>query len=128
MKSTFDNYNDAIMFIALSIMEAQNPNSGWSEIMAVIGSSEVLKLVRLMPGLTIRIPTMKELSRDMHAALYIYHQYTDKITDDTFKLRYGIDDNIKILKARARDWQKFMEKNNIDPEMFFRRTMLVSKE
>lgn len=128
MKSTFNNYNDAIMFIALSIMESRNPNSGWSEIMAVIGSSEVLKLVRLMPGVTVRIPTMSELSRDMHAALYIYHQYTDKINDDTFKSRYGINDNIKILKARAREWQKFMKVNNIDPEMFFRRTMLVDKK
>lgn len=107
------NSEKAFLFISLSILESQG-FPGLSALISVVGPNTLLKLVRLYSGGSIKIPTSRELSRGIIAALYVYHKYAEPLQEEDFLRKYKVDMNLNTLHTIVRKWEDYMKKQDVD--------------
>lgn len=107
------NSEKSFMFLALSVLEARG-NTGLPALMSVIGLNNFLKLVRIYSGGTLKVPTTRELSQSIIAALYIYHKYAEPIPENEFLKKYNVDISIKVLHSIVEKWEDYAEKQGIN--------------
>lgn len=116
------NSEKSFLFLSLSILESQG-YPGLSSLIAVLGPHNLLKIIRLFSGGSIKVPTAKELSRGIIAALYIYHKYVEPIPEEQFLNRYQVDMNLNVLHTIVRKWEDYMKKQNVDIKVLLQSAM-----
>lgn len=118
------NSESSFLFLALSVLESRG-HSGLSALISVIGANNFLKLVRLYSGGNIKVPTGRELSQSIVAALYIYHKYAESLPEDVFLKKYDVDMNIKVLHTIVEKWEDYAEKQGINIKVLLNSVMDV---
>lgn len=108
------NSEGSFLYLALSILS----ESGFpyiSALMAIIGPSNFLKMVRLFSGTTFRMPTTMELGISIYSALYLYHKYVEPMDENNFFKAYEVPKDFRLgIKTRVKQYEKYMKQQKID--------------
>jgi hypothetical protein len=68
---------------------------------------QIINFVKVFGGETIKVPTPREFSRDLFAALACYHVLVEGKSWDWFELKYKLNGNsVRTLQARLDYWIK----------------------
>lgn len=108
------NSENSFLYLALSVLSEEGYPS-ISAICAVIGPTNFLRLVTVLGGANLKIPSSMELSTSVVAALYLYHLYVESMSEKDFIQAYEIDlVTLMAIKKRAKQWIKSMKDKGIN--------------
>lgn len=101
------NAADALVFLALSVMQSRDPKSPIPELLYVLSNEQLVTLIRLFSGTTVHFPTVEDYRKNLLTALYIYHRIVEGKKNDWFRKRYGVKASAwRTVKARFEQWKE----------------------
>lgn len=108
------NSENSFLYLALSVLSEEGYPS-ISAICAVIGPANFLRLVTVLGGANLKIPSSMELSTSVMTALYLYHLYVEPMLEKDFIQAYEVDlVTLMAIKKRSKQWIKSMKDKGID--------------
>ncbi len=107
--------DSCLAYIAMQVL-CSRERSLIPEILYILKPEQVLQFIKVFSGETIRVPEIEEFSKDLSAALAIYHIVIQGNSWDSFSIKYNRDGNyLRHIKRRVRDWSETIS----DPEKQF---------
>lgn len=106
-KSHHANLNNSTEFflIAISLLENDSKTNIMPELMQVFTPKQIIILSQIFGGKSIKIPSTKELSLSLKAALYIYQTtFLKKDYADIFKELQVTEFELELIKEKAESW------------------------
>ena len=67
------------IYIALSVLASQNDDTFIPELLFLVSPEQAMNLMRAFGGERLYVPTPKEFSRDLMAAVVAYHQKSEQV-------------------------------------------------
>lgn len=108
------NSENSFLYLALSVLSEEGYPS-ISAICAVVGPANFLRLVTVLGGANLKIPSSMELSTSVMTALYLYHLYVEPMSEKDFIQAYEVDlVTLMAIKKRSKQWIKSMKDKGID--------------
>lgn len=108
------NSENSFLYLALSVLSEEGYPS-ISAICAVVGPANFLRLVTVLGGANLKIPSSMELSTSVMTALYLYHLYVEPMLEKDFIQAYEVDlVTLMAIKKRSKQWIKSMKDKGID--------------
>lgn len=103
-----------LLFLAMSVSSVRS-KSPIPELVLMTDTNQLMDMIKIFGGQTIRIPTVTEFQEDMHTAIAIYHVEVEGKSWDWFAEQYNIDGfKMRTIRALHRYWVDMLEKEGID--------------
>lgn len=104
----------SFLYLALSILSEEG-YPAISAICAAIGPANFMRLVKVLAGTNLKVPTQMELSTAIMTSLYLYHKYVEPMSDKDFNQAYEVDLVTQMaVKKRAKQWLKSMGEQGVN--------------
>lgn len=125
-KLTQEEYSsDDFLLVVFSLLESKG-YYGFLELNSLLNDSQfkkdlqIFNLIRLMGGMTLKIPPLSEVSYCLKTCVYIYYcLIKDSVTDSQAKIILNLtDDDCQDLKQEAMKWYNYILKEGYDLENF----------
>ena len=116
--------SDDFFLIIFSLLESKG-YTGFLELQAVVDDTEtLLKILRLMAGMNIKIPSLSDFSLSLKTCVYIYYSLIrESGSDNTIRNLLNItEEEEKIYAEEFKKWYTYILKQGYDIEDFMKIT------
>ena len=113
------DYNDIsekseFFYIALSIFLSREEKSVIPEIMTFMSSEQVMNFIKIFGGYTVKVPSEKEFSNDLYAAIIIYYRCSEKLSWGAIQNKLKLSARkLNYVKKSIIRWINFLEKEGL---------------
>ena len=123
MKVELDSFS-SFFYIALTMLISRKDESLRPEIMYILEPESILQMLDMFGGQKIYIPTRREFSLDLKAALVAYYKYCEEKTDLVIREKLDLKGNeFKSIDIRINKYLEYLKKEGlIAPKMMKRLT------
>lgn len=109
------------LYTALSFLLTRNPDSIIPEVCYFLDPDQIMTFIKVYGGRTMRIPTTKEFSNDMYAALAAYYRVTYKYSWKAIQTRLALSNaQMSKIQPNVEDWLQKMTEQNLELPEFLK--------